>query len=227
MWKIGFVIGLVLFFLSSAAILTPEVGKAGTDDKNTDSSIIFDYIEQKSTPTKTRHGRVDGGNIYIYPENPAVQLDNHNIAATCVAAAKFYIDEYSKEYEDIDRMLVVITDMPYDLERYSKEIYYSKIGKLASCQLMLLNRGWDIINIEVADRNTTPTEKNIEALWFKLNQKFIRENRINDEKLKEEIARQLNLAPEDVNFTPVAPKKIYSKNFENIQARRPVGHAEK
>lgn len=184
---------------------------------------IFEYQVSRSTPRKTRHGRVDGGLIYIYPSEPDAHLTSQKIGATCLAAAKFFINNYSREYEEIDNMLVVITDAPYDTHKYNQEIFYGKIGKLATCHYLHSNyKGWEVITLEASARNTTHAEKQIEDLWLKLHGKYKRGNRIDDAALKKEIGLKLNINPEDINFTPVTPEKLDPKQFKNIAPHGPV-----
>lgn len=117
---------------NSAAQLPAAIAEASTINTQADTPIIFEYREQTSTPRKTRHGRVDGGLIYIYPADQNRQLTSKNIASTCVAAAKFYINKYSQEYGEIDNMLVVVTDMPYELDEYKNDYTTAKSASWAS-----------------------------------------------------------------------------------------------
>ena len=209
---------------SNARVKGVQSTLAANSQKSEDEDPrIFEYQVSRSTPRKTRHGRVDGGLIYIYPSEPDIQLTNQKIGATCLAAAKFFINNYSREYEEIDNMLVVITDAPYDTHKYNQEIFYAKIGKLAECHYLHSRyKGWEVITLDVSPRNTTHTEKQIEDLWFKLHGKYKRGNRIDDAALKKEIGLKLNINPEDINFTPVTPEKLDPKQFKNIAPHGPV-----
>lgn len=210
---------------SAEALATEEHASPATNlHKSKDEDFgIFAYRVSKSIPRTTRHGRVDGGLIYIYPSQPDIELTNESIGTTCLSAAKFFINEYSKKYDDIDNMLVVITDAPYDINRYNNEIYYNKIGKLAECHyLYTKNNGWKSIKFEASSRNTTSTEKQIEDLWFNLHNKYKQGNRIGNYALKEEIGAKLNINPDDINFTPVPPEKMNPKQFKDILPHGPA-----
>lgn len=210
---------------SAEALATVEHSSPATNlHKSKDEDFgIFAYRVSQSIPRTTRHGRVDGGLIYIYPSQPDIELTNESIGTTCQSASKFFINEYSKKYGDIDNMLVVITDAPYDINKYNNEIYYNRIGKLAECHYLYTKQnGWKSIKLEASPRNTTPTEKQIEDLWFKLHNKYKHENRISDYNLKEEIGKKLNINPDDINFTPVPPEKMNPKQFKNIYPQGPA-----
>lgn len=198
------------------------------------NSETFQYKENYIRNRTDRHSRIRGATVHISPLDEKANLNSDQIAATCMAAAKYYADDFSKKYNTsdptlIDDIFVAITDMPYDM---TKDIQYENIGKLAGCHYILgTSKGlfsygkpeWQWLSVVASPRNTNDDEKKIESLWVNLHEEFKQGNRLRENDLINEISHRLNLAPEQINFTPVIPEKVDSEKFKNIQPRGPSG----
>lgn len=201
-----------------------------------ENSITFQYNENSVQNNSDRHHRIRGGTIYISPLDESSNLNSSQIASTCMAAAKYYAQIFSKKYNSpdntlIDDILVVITDMPYDVEKYHREIYYNKIGQLGQCHFVigkstgLFSYGkpeWQWLEVKASPRNTSEIEKQVENLWIDLHKKFKQGNRIANDALKKEIGLKININPEAIKFTPVLPEKMDPQPFKNINPQGPA-----
>lgn len=219
--------------VAEQAHLAPNPHESKAD---AETSITFQYKENSIRNDTDRHGRIRGATVFISPIDEGFNLNSNQISATCMAAAKYYAQVFSKKYNTpdntlIDNILVVITDMPYDVVKYGKEIFYGDIGKLGQCHYVIgkstgfFSYGkpeWQWLEVKASPRNTSEIEKQIEKFWINLHKKYKQGNRIADYALKKDIGLKLNINPEDINFTPVRPEKLDSNQFKDIAPHGPV-----
>lgn len=237
-------IALISIIVGSSAMQNPvsNIEIASQNDKTAETKsepakpATFKYRENYIRNRTDRHNRIRGCTVYISPLDEEADLNVGQITATCMAAAKYYAEDFSKKYNShdntlVDDIAVVITDMPYDM---TKDIKYGNLGKLAGCNYMLgkstglFSYGepeWQWRTVVASPRNTNSLEKKIESLWVNLQDKFKQGNRLRENDLINEIAYKLNLTPDQINIPAVLPEKVDSEKYINIQPHGPDGNA--
>lgn len=195
----------------SAAAASP-LGKALASAEQTSPAakpqlVVYRESEVDDTSIANRKR----GQVRIVLADPAADFTREQLAATCMAAAKFYAREYG-----FQALSVFFTDIPGDKPWEGTQIarcaYSPDKGGWSGSQ------GWLWGEVMAVDRPLTGEERQMKKLWGAARDKGIR----NEAEVKKAVAQKMKITPEKVTLLYVFPENVASHHLEDVEPQGPV-----
>lgn len=150
------------------------------------------------------------GEVRIVLADPAADFTAEQLAATCMAAAKFYAREYG--FQALSVFFADIPgDKPWEGTQIARCAYSPDKGGWSGSQ------GWLWDEVKAVDRPLTGEERQMKKLWGQLRGKAHGEA-----ELKKAVAQKMKITPEKVTLLYVFPENVASRNLENVEPQGPV-----
>lgn len=155
------------------------------------SIALVPYKQEDFKNTST--ARRKRGQIGIYLADPAAQVSQEALAATCMAAAKHYAAAYG-----LQALSVFLSDMPggqpWEGTRLAQCSYSPDRGGWSGDQ------GWLWERVQAAPRGLTGQERQMKKLWGELRNSYQKNGSTDEAALSVEIAKRMQIKPEEVSL---------------------------
>lgn len=152
---------------------------------------LVPYMQEDFKNTST--ARRKRGQVGIYLADPAAQVSQETLAATCMAAAKYYAAAYG-----LQALSVFLADMPggqpWEGTRLARCSYSPDKGGWSGDQ------GWLWEGVQAAPRGLTGQERQMKKLWSELRSAYQKNGSTDEAALSAEIAKRLQIKPEEVSL---------------------------
>lgn len=162
-------------------------------------------LEDTSTANRKR------GRVRIVLADPAADFRPQDLAATCMAAAKFYAKEYG-----FKTVSVFFTDIP------GREHWQGT--QLARCHYASDRKGfggdeaWEWDDVRVVPRPLTDQERQVKQLWGEIQAQGVRK----DADIMKAVGAKLGIPPDTVTTYTVIPELVDERPLEGVEPQGPA-----
>lgn len=188
------------------------IEKDNTSAAKAQSVDLLPYVQEQIDDTST--ARRKRGRVKINLADPAQQFSPEQLAATCMAAAKFYAEEYG-----FQALSVFVSDIPgpqsWQGTRLAQCDYSPDKGGWSGDQ------GWLWQNVQAVPRPMTDQEREMKKLWGEMRGKYQKNGSTNEAALKNAIAKKMGIASEKIGLLYAFTEKVPADKFADIQAQGP------
>lgn len=176
--------------------------------------LPYTYQGIKDTSTASRRR----GQVSIVLNDTDETISREKLAATCMAAAKYYAKQ-----SNLSALSVSIYDQPgtdWDHVELASCDYSPDGGGWSGSQ------GWMWDQVTAADRTTTKTERAIGRLWTQMRGKYQSpDGTTNEAALSKAIAQKLGIKSSEVHLTYLFLEDVPTHKLENVPAQGPTKQA--
>lgn len=155
------------------------------------------------------------GEIVIALADPDAAFRPKDLAATCVAAAKYFAKE-----QGFKALSVLVADVPgvitQDATRLASCNYSPDGGGWSGSQ------GWTWGQVQAVDRNTTPQERQVSKLWWSMRDSYQTNGMTNEPRLKKAIAKKMGITPEEVDLVLLIAEPVPQGEVIKTKAQAPA-----
>jgi|GEM_PF-6184553 len=207
----------ILLILWVVAAVTERKNKATTLASSTVATspeialIPYKLADYRDTSTARRKR----GQISIYLADSTAQVSQEALAATCMAAAKYYAGAYG-----LQALSIFLADVPgtnaWEATRLAQCSYSPDKGGWSGDQ------GWLWERVQAAPRGVTEQERQTKQLWGDLRSRFQKNGVTNEAALSSEIAKRLRIKPEQVSLCWFLLDEIDPAPYAKIKATGPA-----
>lgn len=160
---------------------------------------LLPYNESEVLDTST--GSRKRGQVFITLADPAAQFTPDQLAATCMAAARYYAEKngfkaLSVFFADIPG------DNPWEGTRLAQCDYSPDEGGWSG------NNGWLWQNVKAVERPLTDAERQMKKLWGEAKSKGI----VRESEIKKYVAKKMGIKPDKVTLLFVFPENVNYKD---------------